>query len=722
MNNMQRIRLGLLCAKLKLERIHTQDKSYPKDPNPENWRTISGAKVHLTNGKIDGGAAGKFEGNDWVGKQMHASDPRAQNQSLFGGNKYGWGVAIPNEEEHFKRETRIQRRAKERNERYEAKKAEGLAKQAEFRKQAATKSPWEMSKRELKAERERLEKEVENNYMRFSQTTSAKSGYNAGPEERLAQVRAAMGEKVYPWQWNKEQAQRKRIPEAKHQEAIKKAIEQGLPVPEDVLREYRNAEYARENFKNKESTKSKQDISREIKIRELFNEQSAKASELLKQKDWRAGERFIHSIKGKGVGNLTRYMEQNGVEATLKMLVNSQAENNKRLQELKQQQKATEPPQEKTYSALEAVAELRKRRRAAKAAETPKSSTEKTAAPKKKGNMKSRLWDNAKEAGIDLDAFHVGGGRWDKRGTIFLDLDKMPPEKRAAFTQMAKEKGYKVAWNGGLGYSLKEEKAPSAARAPKPTEKTAAPEGYEEYLARKNAGQKNPYEEGQEARRERLENRAEKAASEGQQRFSNARKMMEVIPMGQPILVGHYSERSHRSHLNKIDQNMRKGFEAQEKAQYYQNKAENVGTAGISSMDPDAKFKVYEKLRDLEALQDKMKQENYENGKTYASYEILNNASEIRRLKKRLEELSKVSASEGAIHEENPLYKLTQEEGRYQFKFDGKPDPEVRDVLKRNGFKWSPTRGTWVRAAAGSGKYAMERVKKELEPFAAIPF
>ena len=594
MTNMQRIRLGLLCAKLKLERIHTQDKSYPKDPNPENWRTISGAKVHLTNGKIDGGAAGKFEGNDWVGKKMHASDPRAQNQSLFGGNRYGWGVAIPNEEEHFKREARIQRRAKERNERYEAKKAAGLAKQAEVRAQKL-----ETAKGQL-----------------YSGLASGKyyiGGLTNSPTDR---------------------------------------IEQGLEAMKPYLE------------------------------------------------------------KNKKYSNLPEYKQ---LEELYKR---GEAE----LEARKNRPKESEWPQEKTYSALEAVAELRKRRRTAKAAETPKSSTEKTAAPKKKGNMKSRLWDNAKEAGIDLDAFHVGGGRWDKRGTIFLDLDKMPPEKRAAFTQMAKEKGYKVAWNGGLGYSLKEEKAPSAARAPKPTEKTAVPEGYEEYLARKNAGQKNPYEEGQEARRERLENRAEKAASEGQQRFSNARKMMEVIPMGQPILVGHYSERSHRSHLNKIDQNMRKGFEAQEKAQYYQSKAENVGTAGISSMDPDAKFKIYEKLRDLEALQDKMKQENYENGKTYASYEILNNASEIRRLKKRLEELSKVSASEGAIHEENPLYKLTQEEGRYQFKFDGKPDPEVRDVLKRNGFKWSPTRGTWVRSAAGNGSYAMKQVQKELEPHIPIPF
>lgn len=37
------------------------DEDYPKDPNPENWRTINGAKVHLDGDKnIDGGAGSKF--------------------------------------------------------------------------------------------------------------------------------------------------------------------------------------------------------------------------------------------------------------------------------------------------------------------------------------------------------------------------------------------------------------------------------------------------------------------------------------------------------------------------------------------------------------------------------------------------------------------------------------------------------------------------------------
>ena len=45
-------------------------RDYQKDPDPEHWRTISGAKVHLdNNGEIDGGAGGKFTGNYWDGKK-----------------------------------------------------------------------------------------------------------------------------------------------------------------------------------------------------------------------------------------------------------------------------------------------------------------------------------------------------------------------------------------------------------------------------------------------------------------------------------------------------------------------------------------------------------------------------------------------------------------------------------------------------------------------------
>lgn len=74
MSTLTSIKMGLLLIRIKLGSIFTTDKSYPKDPDPKNWRTIRGAKVHLSNGKIDGGAGGKFMSNAWVGKEKHGNN------------------------------------------------------------------------------------------------------------------------------------------------------------------------------------------------------------------------------------------------------------------------------------------------------------------------------------------------------------------------------------------------------------------------------------------------------------------------------------------------------------------------------------------------------------------------------------------------------------------------------------------------------------------------
>ena len=54
---------------------------------------------------------------------------------------------------------------------------------------------------------------------------------------------------------------------------------------------------------------------------------------------------------------------------------------------------------------------------------------------------------------------------------------------------------------------------------------------------------------------------------------------------------------------------------------------------------------------------------------------------------------------------------------RLQIIFDGKPDPEVRTVLKKNGFKWAPSQGAWQRLLNTSARYALNCVRKELEGY-----
>lgn len=52
--------------------------------------------------------------------------------------------------------------------------------------------------------------------------------------------------------------------------------------------------------------------------------------------------------------------------------------------------------------------------------------------------------------------------------------------------------------------------------------------------------------------------------------------------------------------------------------------------------------------------------------------------------------------------------------GRYQISFPGKPDGETISMLKRNGFKWSPSTKTWVCFNTANGEYSLKRVAEKL--------
>lgn len=77
-----------------------------------------------------------------------------------------------------------------------------------------------------------------------------------------------------------------------------------------------------------------------------------------------------------------------------------------------------------------------------------------------------------------------------------------------------------------------------------------------------------------EERAERLEARSEKAAAEASARFGAAHRVASVIPMGQPILVGHHSEKRHRRDIERIHRNMDKGIEAQRESERLERASE----------------------------------------------------------------------------------------------------------------------------------------------------
>src|SRR3989338_10205669 len=80
------------------------------------------------------------------------------------------------------------------------------------------------------------------------------------------------------------------------------------------------------------------------------------------------------------------------------------------------------------------------------------------------------------------------------------------------------------------------------------------------------------YEEKQLARIERYQELAQKAKQQSQSAYDNSNRLSKMIPFGQPILVGHHSEKMHRRHIEKIHNAMNKSVELQKKAEYYEGK------------------------------------------------------------------------------------------------------------------------------------------------------
>lgn len=218
--------------------------------------------------------------------------------------------------------------------------------------------------------------------------------------------------------------------------------------------------------------------------------------------------------------------------------------------------------------------------------------------------------------------------------------------------------------------------------------------------------------------------------------------MAHAIPLGQPV----HGARDRR-YRERIGAKMDKAVEANEKAKYYRNKAESVGMGGISGLDPDAISKLKNKLSKLVKNQEFMKEVNKAvrlkdiskgNAKLtelglndeqikkfrepdcygcigYPRYELTNNNANIRRIKGRINALEQAAKIEAESDEEQTdLYTFSIVGGRYSFSFDGKPSSDVRDILKKHGFRWSPSMTAWVRQVTVRAKWSVDEVKKEL--------
>lgn len=80
----------------------------------------------------------------------------------------------------------------------------------------------------------------------------------------------------------------------------------------------------------------------------------------------------------------------------------------------------------------------------------------------------------------------------------------------------------------------------------------------------------------------------------------------------------------------------------------------------------------------------------------FAPYQLTNNNANIRRVKDRIEQLSKAKeTSDTVIEGDGVRLEDSPADNRIRLFFPGKPSDEVRTTLKKSGFRWSPTIGAW---------------------------
>jgi len=247
----------------------------------------------------------------------------------------------------------------------------------------------------------------------------------------------------------------------------------------------------------------------------------------------------------------------------------------------------------------------------------------------------------------------------------------------------------------------------------------------------------------QQERRERAEAKAGGLELQAERYFQTAHDATKHIPFGQPILVGHHSERHHRRDVERGQRAATKGVEASRAASQAKWAAGNSGRA-ITADDPEAVVALKDKLSKLENEREQIKAVNkafrkggwkavgeiigeeraarcearlpdYEK-KPFPAYVLQNLGANIRRVKGRIEELQVAEERPEAEPVEGDGFTIEEDKDdcRIRFYFDERPDRETCRLMRRNGFKFSRANLAWQRLLNAGGRYACLSVAKEL--------
>jgi len=262
---------------------------------------------------------------------------------------------------------------------------------------------------------------------------------------------------------------------------------------------------------------------------------------------------------------------------------------------------------------------------------------------------------------------------------------------------------------------------------------------------------RSDYAERVEARRERLAGAAAKVSAESAALHAKASAISAMIPFGQPILVGHHSERRARRDAERILNGHLKAARLATEAKALASAAAAVGTGGVSSDDPDAVAKLTAERDALVAKRDRMKAANsaWRKAKTpearealiletgqkestravlrsmgkddalFLSFQVTNLSANIRRIEKRIAELSKPLPTMATIDGGWYRIEARADLNRVALTVERRMSDASYLALRAAGWRWSPSESAFLWGLNNRGIYQAGRAHALLSAEAA---
>lgn len=103
----------------------------------------------------------------------------------------------------------------------------------------------------------------------------------------------------------------------------------------------------------------------------------------------------------------------------------------------------------------------------------------------------------------------------------------------------------------------------------------------------------------------------------------------------------------------------------------------------------------------------------------FLPWQLSNSTARIHRLEDRIEEVKAAATANAQPVEIKELPGVTYHENsaemRVQLIFEGKPEPDIRAILKAHAFRWSPRNSAWQRQLNENGKRAARAALEEIK-------